>query len=175
MLRFGKISEYNGSKGLARVRFEDDDVVSDWLPITVQQSKDTKFSAPLDVDEHVACMMDSNSEIGVVLGAIYSQDENPEGGGKDIYCVEFKNGDRIEYKRDTREYNIKIGASEFKVKNATGFTMKKGSESLKTILSDLMVALQAETHPTAVGPTGVPMNVASYVALQARLGTLFEA
>lgn len=175
MLRFGKISEYNPEKGVARVHFNDDEIVSDWLPIVVPQSKDTKFSAPLDVEEHVCCMMDSNAENGVVLGAVYSKSENPSNGGKDVYCVEFKNGDRIEYNRNTRVHKIKIGTSEYSISNSGGHTIKRGSESLKTILSDLMVALQAETHPTAVGPTGPPLNVASYVALQARLGTLFQA
>lgn len=173
MLRFGKITEYDGAKGLARVQFEEDGVVSDWIPISVQQSKDTKFSAPLDVDEHVCCLMDSTGDIGVVLGAIYSQDETPEGGSQDVYCVEFKNGDRIEYNRQSRQYRIKIGTSDFKITNSGGFAIKRGSESLRTILSDLLTALAAETHPTAVGPTGVPLNVASYVALQARLNTLF--
>ncbi len=173
MLRFGKITEYDPQKGLARVNFDDDEITSDWLPVTMPQTKDTKYSAPLDNDEHVCCLMDSNSENGVILGAIYSKTDTPLNGGQDVYCVEFKSGDRIEYNRNTRAYNIKIGTSEYKI-TQVGHTIKKGAESLKTILSDLMVALQAETHGSAVGPTTPPLNVATYVSLQARLGTLFE-
>ena len=72
MLRFGVISQINASKVEARVRFEDDDSTSFWLPILKTKTLKDKFYSMLDIGEQVVCLMDENSEDGVILGAIYS-------------------------------------------------------------------------------------------------------
>lgn len=43
----------DAAKGLAKVHFQDDDVPSGWLPMSVQKSLKDKYSFPFDVNEHV--------------------------------------------------------------------------------------------------------------------------
>lgn len=79
MLKFGFISELDVAKGLVRVHFTDDDIVSSPLPVSVQASKEDKYSFPFAINEQVWCVMDANCEFGVVGGAIYSGKDKPDG------------------------------------------------------------------------------------------------
>lgn len=72
MLKFGKIQEVDAAKGRVKVRFDEDDLVSDWIPYIVPQTKENKYNYYPVSGEHVACQMDENCENGVVMGAIYS-------------------------------------------------------------------------------------------------------
>ena len=65
MIRFGTISETDPEKYLARVKFEADGIVSDWLPLVSFGTMETKVEFPLDVDEQVCCLMDERCEDGV--------------------------------------------------------------------------------------------------------------
>ncbi len=107
MLRFGNVTEINPQTGFARVKFLDDDIVSDWLQIVVMGAISTKFFHIFDINEQVACLMDENSEDGVILGALYN-DGNPANGNKDVVKVQFPDDSFIEYNRETHEYNINI-------------------------------------------------------------------
>lgn len=174
-LRFGTISKIDADKGLARVSFEEDGIESAWLPVLQKKTlKDKHFHIP-DKDEHVACLMDEHAENGVILGAVYSKNENPGGvKGADKVGVEFESGDAIEYDRGANKLKVKTGTTEVHVA-AAGPTIKKGGESLKTILMDLLTQLEAETHPTPVGPTGPPVNAPAYSAIKTRITNFFEA
>lgn len=108
MLRFGNITEFDPAKGYARVRFLDDEIVSDWLQVIVSNSLQNKYFHSFDVNEQVACLMDENLEDGVVLGAVFSDSISPDGGSKDIVRVKFSDDSSIEYNRATHEYNIDI-------------------------------------------------------------------
>jgi phage baseplate assembly protein V len=115
MLKFGKISDVDAGKGLARVNFDDDDMVSRWLPMLVLKSKSDKYSYCFDVDEHVACMMDEHCEDGVVMGAIYDSKNKPDGGDKDKLRVKFNDGTAVEYDRKNNKLLVEVkGDIEFK-------------------------------------------------------------
>ena len=108
MLRFGNITEVDPAKGYARVTFTDDGIVSDWLQfITLGALKD-KFSHTFSINEQVACLMDSNSEEGVILGALFNNKTAPDGGGDGIFRVKFEDDSVIEYNRNSNEYNLNI-------------------------------------------------------------------
>ena len=77
MLRFGNITEIDVSKCYARVKFLDDGIVSAPLQIVVMGALSTKFFHIFDINEQVACLMDENSEDGVILGAVFSDDITP--------------------------------------------------------------------------------------------------
>lgn len=77
MLRFGIVSQINSVLAQARVNFGDDDSTSFWLPILQTKTLKDKFYSIPDVGEQVACLMDENSEDGVILGAIYSTEDVP--------------------------------------------------------------------------------------------------
>ena len=108
MLRFGNITEIDVSKCYARVKFLDDGIVSAPLQIVVMGALSTKFFHIFDINEQVACLMDENSEDGVILGAVFSDDVTPDAGDKDVVRVLFPDDSSIEYNRNSHEYNIDI-------------------------------------------------------------------
>ena len=77
MLRFGIVSQIDAINVLARVNFGDDDSTSFWLPVIQTKTLKDKFYVMPDVGEQVVCLMDENSEDGVILGAIYSAEDKP--------------------------------------------------------------------------------------------------
>lgn len=184
MLRFGNITEIDPVKGRARVQFEEDGIVSDWLPMAVKSSKQNKHESWYDVDDFVACMMDEHLEDGVIMGAIYDDNNAPPIGNKDVEAKTFSDGTVIKYDRNSHTYSmelssggsaiVKSGTTEHRITDS-GHTVKRGTESVKKILEDLIDAILAETHPTAVGPTGPPINAAVYQAIKLRIPTLFES
>jgi phage baseplate assembly protein V len=108
MLRFGKITEVDPAKGYARVTFTDDGIVSDWLQIIVKTALNDKDSFTFDMNEQVACLMDENSEEGVILGATFNDKNSPNGGGVGIFRTVFDDGSVIEYNRNSHEYKLDI-------------------------------------------------------------------
>jgi phage baseplate assembly protein V len=105
MLMFGYISECDASKGLARVNFAADGIVSDWLPIAVTKSKDDKFTYAFDINEHVCCLMEENMSNGVILCAIYDG-KNEAGGNKDKVSITFSDGGIVEYDRSNSKLTV---------------------------------------------------------------------
>lgn len=106
MLKFGKIQEVDRMKGRVKVRFEEDDLVSDWIPFTIPQSKSNRFHYWPSDGEHVACHMDDNCENGIVLGAVYSQ--------RDAVPTEFDQS-QAAYKSDQVTIRINVDRVEIQV------------------------------------------------------------
>ena len=75
MLRFGIVTQIDPINVLARVNFGDDNSTSFWLPIMQTKTLKDKFYIMPDINEQVVCLMDENSEDGVILGAIYSSED----------------------------------------------------------------------------------------------------
>jgi phage baseplate assembly protein V len=100
MLKFGIITDYK--KGFARVHFTDLEIVTDFLPILVKHSLNDKDSYPVEINEHVAVLMDSNMIDGVILGSIPSDVDKPdENEGPGIFRKLFQDGSLIEFNRQT--------------------------------------------------------------------------
>lgn len=154
MLRYGIISEVDAAAGKARVHFDDDDIVSDWLPIIVPKAMEDSFSFMPDVNEHVACMMDENAEAGVVLGSIYSKNVKPNGGNADKWRVRFKDGTVIEYDRAGHKLFAEVkGQVELKAEGA----VKVDGQS--TVDVKATGAVKVETSATAtVKATAVTLD-----------------
>jgi phage baseplate assembly protein V len=107
MLKYGLIKEIDADKGLVKVSFDDDEIVSGWLPVLKQGTKSNKYFHIFDSGEHVACMMDEHCENGVVMGAIYSKDEKPGSvKGADIAGVVFSDGTVVKYDRGSHKLTI---------------------------------------------------------------------
>lgn len=88
--------------GYARVKFEDlDGMVSDWLPVVMRKTLNDKACHTLDIGEHVACVLDEYFDHGVVLGAIYSNVDNPPVSSPDKLYFSFFDGGSFEYDRST--------------------------------------------------------------------------
>jgi len=120
MIRFGNITEIDATKGRARVHFEEDDLVSDWLPMTVKSSKANKHESWYDVGDFVACMMDQHTEDGVIVGAIYDDNNTPPIGNKDVEAKTFSDGTVIKYDRSSSTLTIEcVGEVTVQCTNAT--------------------------------------------------------
>lgn len=119
MIRFGSISELDATKGVARVRFEEDDIVSDWLRVSVPNSASNKDEKWYDVGEHVWCLMDEHSESGLVGGSYYHEGNQPPVGDKDKRAVTFSDGTKIVYDRAAHKLTVEcVGDVEVTCKNA---------------------------------------------------------
>jgi phage baseplate assembly protein V len=169
-LRFGRISEVDTAKGLVRVTFPDDNIVSPWMSAVMQNTKDTKFSSPFDVQEHVVCAMDEDCEAGVVLGALYSKAAQPSiTDGK--YGVTFKDGSTVVFDPANGKLTVDAkGTVEIKgapkvvvdcdleVKgkiDATGNVTADGEVTARATSTN--VKLSTHMHPTAAtGPPSPP-------------------
>jgi len=108
MLRFGNITEVYPAKGYARVTFTDDGVVSDWLQFLTMGAIKDNFSHTFSVNEQVACLMDENSEEGVILGALFNDKTPPNNGGDGVFRVKFDDDSVVEYDRNSHEYTLDI-------------------------------------------------------------------
>lgn len=148
-------------KGLARVTFKEDGIVSPWISIAVPNSKDTKFSLPMAVNEHVYCIMDENGETGVVGGAIYSKESQPSLTGGSV-GVTFPDGSKVEFIDGVlnieTEGQVNIKASP-KVTidgnlEVSGFIKADGEVTAKA--GAAQVNLSTHIHPTPAGPSSAP-------------------
>ena len=106
--RFGYVSAYDPERHMARIRFADkDNLVSDWLPVAIPNTKKNKDEFPLDVDEHVFCMFLGNGlETGIVLCSIYDDKNRPLMKDQDIRVTTFDDGTEISY--DRKKHLLKI-------------------------------------------------------------------
>lgn len=109
MLRFGTISEVKPENGLAKVRFEEDDIVSAWIPIVQANTLGDKDYRSMKVNEHVACMMDEHCENGVIVGAIYNKTDTPAFTGEKC-GVKFEDGTEVVYDKGSGNYTIKLNS-----------------------------------------------------------------
>jgi phage baseplate assembly protein gpV len=174
MLKFGRITEVN-AKGLAKVNFEEDDFVSDFIPQLYFHTKDDQDYHSFAVREYVACLMDYRCEHGVILGAIYTEsDEVPSGASAEKWIRKYKDGTIQTYDKQAHKWDLKLEDTELVI-TRDGYTIKRSSESLKKLLSDMLDKIIAITVPTPVGPSGVPNNASDFTAIKTRLDDLFEA
>ena len=77
MLRFGTVTSINPLTARARVQFTEYGMNSYWLAVLQNKTFKDKFYSMPAVGEQVACLMDQNSEDGVILGAIYTTEDTP--------------------------------------------------------------------------------------------------
>lgn len=106
MLKFGIVTAINSLTAKARVEFADDNILSYWLPILQKKTLKDKFYSIVDVGEQVACLMDENSEDGVILGSIYTSLDEVPGISKDQHIAKFEDGSFIEYNKENQMLTI---------------------------------------------------------------------
>lgn len=143
MLRYGNICEQDPAKGLFRVEFDDDGIVSDWMPLVVPKTAKDSYSITLDIGEHVACLMDKCSENGIILGSLYSQATAPKQAGKDIASVVFDDGSKVVFDRASGTLTVDT-KGDITIKTAKNTTV----EASQTILIKAAngVTIEADTE-----------------------------
>lgn len=107
----------------------------------------------------------------------------------DTENIDIKKGDKItihadagkiETVNDTTKVlheatSITMTSDKATIKVSTGgITVKKGASGLKKTLGDLCDAIAQLTVPTGVGPSGVPINIASFQKIKADLPNYME-
>jgi len=158
MLRYGIVSEFSAQKGKAKVIFLDDNIVTDWLPIVYKRTKGDKEFDALSVKEHVACLMDENSESGVILGAIYSgADPTSSNAGSDVWGREFEDGTVIKYDKAAHKLAIYISGSGAKVEvvgdlSVTGKIEATGNIESSGDVKSATVSLTTHVHAVTTAP-----------------------
>ncbi len=74
---------------------------------------------------------------------------------------------------NTDGIELKIGSSTITVTSG-GLTLKKGGAGLKKTLESMLDAICQLTVPTGVGPSGVPINMASFQQIKAEVSQYME-
>lgn len=123
--KYGTISAFK--KGYAKVFFDENNIVSDWLPVLVRKSKSDKESWQLEANEHVVCLMDDSCNSGVILGAIPNDQDAPDPGeGAGIYRKLFSDGTLIEYNKTTKKLKVDVKGS-LEAKTETSAKIEAGT------------------------------------------------
>ena len=167
MLKFGIVTAINPLTAKARVEFADDNILSYWLPILQKKTLKDKFYSIVDVGEQVACLMDENSEDGVILGSIYTSLDEVPGITKDQHIAKFEDGSFIEYNKENQM--LTIVAKTVNIVGdiyQTGFLENTDGILSATDITDKKSSMQAmrdiyneHTHTGNQGaPTSAPNN-----------------
>lgn len=173
MIQFGFVSDVNIELCQVRVQFPALDMISPWLPVIQSATNQNKFFSVPGINTHVACMMNADLDEGVCIGAIYDTQNQALATDTGITEIQFGDGSIVRHDASPSNISLKVGALEINV-SALGLEIKKGSESLKQILFDVLAELQTEIHPTPSGPSSPPINAPQYLSIQLRLNNLFK-
>lgn len=104
-VKFGTVSA--SRPGFARVRLPDfDNMRTMWLPIAYPKTKDDQCCWTYDTGEHVAVLLDSRGEDGVILGAVYSSADTPPVTDPNKFAIRFKDGALLEYDRGSHVLTV---------------------------------------------------------------------
>lgn len=171
MLRFGIVSDINENKAQVRVKLQDaDNIESYWLSVLQAKTLKDKFYSLPDEEEHVACLMDENSEEGVVIGAVYSESDLSPVNSKKKFHVKFEDSTIIEYDKEVKKLTadvkgqIVLKATEKVIIEApiieekgdithTGDQVTSGTVSAEDNIS----SGKSHIHPTPTGNSGEPI------------------
>lgn len=102
----GIVSEIDPKGVRARARFPDLGLETALIPVGQRKTSEDKDYWMPDVGEHVACLLDANAEAGVILCAIYSEQDTPPIDDPDKKHVRFEDGTTIEYDRKAHKLTI---------------------------------------------------------------------
>lgn len=110
MLKFGIISEVNYSKGLARVNYDDINIVSGWLSLPSNSTKGIKNCVRLPINTQVAVLQHHDGEQGVIISALWSQVDTPPTWADDkTDGIEYDDGDKFLHKSDSHIFEFNGG------------------------------------------------------------------
>ena len=144
MLRFGIVTQINPVTVQARVNFADDESTSYWLPIIQSKTMKDKFFVMPDIGEEVACIMDENSEDGVILGAIYSSVDLPVVTSEKQISVNLENSSLINIDKETNTLTITFENINLNGKiNHTGMLINTDGITSQADITDKTSSMQA--------------------------------
>lgn len=112
-VKVGIVAAVYPERNTARVLFSDnDDLDSGELPFLVQGSYENKYYAPMPVDTQVLCLrLPNGKNAGYILGALYSEADEPPSNSGDIAMIEFADGSVVRHNHNTGEMEINTTGS----------------------------------------------------------------
>lgn len=167
MLRFGIVTQINPINVQARVSFEDDDSISYWLPVMQTKTLKDKFYSMPDIGEQVVCLMDENSEDGVILGSIYSSVDTPTVTNENQISLNLENNSLINIDKNTDTLTITFKNINLNGNiNHTGLLINTDGIKSNADITDKTSSIQtirdiynSHTHTGNQGsPTSAPNN-----------------
>ena len=174
-LKFGIVSDVKPSEGTATVHFDDIDIVSDYIPWITPRTGNDNENDPLEIGNHVSCLMDEYLENGVILGCIYStKDKPPTESGANKWVKKFEDGSIFKYDKEVHEYSFKNGTFQFIINRTAGFNVYKDSESLGKLLEDFAQQVEIMTMPISGSAAGPPINAADIALIITRMIAFFK-
>ena len=106
-LKIGLVQERK--VGWVIVRFPDlGDMLTKWIPVLYTKTQDDKGFWTPDIGEMVQCLMDDRLEDGCVMGAVYSEADQPPTDDMDEYGMQFEDGGWFSYNRNTGLFRADI-------------------------------------------------------------------
>lgn len=142
--------------GWVIVRFPDlGNLLSKWIPVLYTKTQDDKAYWTPDVGEQVMCLMDDRLEDGCVMGAIYSDADQPPTDDMDEYGIKFQDGGEFSYNRAT---GIAKLVAPTKVILDTPLTHATGDIHADGDVVAGSVSLQHHIHNIIVPVPGTPVT-----------------
>jgi phage baseplate assembly protein V len=106
-LQFGVVEAIDAGRHLLKVNIPAlENMQTDWLPMLTSAAGRNCFYSLPDVGELVACILDARGESGVVLGALYNQNDITPTKSNDIWMKKFSNGTVISHDRNSGEVYV---------------------------------------------------------------------
>ncbi len=111
MYRRGIVQEVDAATHRVRCAFpERDGVVSGWLDVLVAASKGTRVYGLPAEGTQVAVLLDEHEEAGCVVGALYSEEDEPPSDSIAKRGLVFSDGAAIEYDSESHVMTVTIPA-----------------------------------------------------------------
>ncbi|PRP72440.1 baseplate protein [Chromobacterium amazonense] len=124
-LKFGSVAEQDPDTQRVRVRLPElGQLLTAWLPVLSRKSlKDKDYWLP-DIGEQVAVLLDARGEDGVVLGAIYSEQDAVPVKSADKWQRRFSDGAVLEYDRQQNQLTVNGAVKHVVVQTQADITLK---------------------------------------------------
>ena len=111
-LQFGTVSDIDDKKHAVRVVLPAlENLQTDWLPVITLGAGGNQFYCLPDIGALVVCILDKKGESGVVLGAIFNEDDPVPATSRDLHVLQYSNGTRIQHNRKTGDILIKTSGT----------------------------------------------------------------
>lgn len=164
MIKIGNVTAVDEKKCKVRVKFDESDLISAWIPVIVKGSLKNKDYWIPSVNEHVVVVY-TEQKVGAVIGAIYSEADTTPIMDKNKRHMLFEDGTFLEY--DFKEKKVTIDCKgEIKITTANKITIDCASaininaaENVN-VTGDVIadgISLKNHTHPETQGTTLKPI------------------
>jgi len=109
MWRRGLVRAVDPARAVAKVHLPDEDgLVSDWLPICVPFAMGTRAYWIPKVGSQVVVLLDEHGEDGVIMGAIYSEQDAPPASSADQAVISWADGTAVKYDEAAQELSALV-------------------------------------------------------------------